>query len=68
MAAARTALIRSGVIEDAGAVALLVTVTAVVAPLILAYLVRGTPARFLFERPAWARLAPRRGPALQPAE
>lgn len=68
MAAARWALIRSGLIEDAGVVALLVTVTAVVVPLILARLVRGTPARFLFERPAWARLAPRRGPALQPAE
>ncbi len=30
--------------------------------------VRGTPFRFLFERPAWARLKPARGPALQPAE
>jgi hypothetical protein len=30
--------------------------------------VRNTPFRFLFERPAWARLKSARGSVLQPAE
>jgi uncharacterized membrane protein YcfT len=66
MAAARTALVRSGAIADAGTIALLVTAAGVVGPLILHRLVRGGRLRFLFERPARFRLAPRR--TLQPAE
>ena len=71
MAALRTALVRSGVIEDIGLVALLVTLTAVVVPLAIERVVRHTPARFLFRRPAafhlvgedGGRPAPRLAPA-----
>lgn len=52
MAALRTALIRSGVIDDVGLVSLLVTMAAVAVPLGIERLVRHTPARFLFRRPA----------------
>jgi hypothetical protein len=45
---------------------MLVTVTAVVAPLVFYWTVRNTPARFLFERPDWARIPARR--QLVPAE
>ena len=38
-------------------------------PIVLYWMVRATPLGFLFERPAWARLGPRRGrEALVPAE
>ena len=39
------------------------TASGVIAPLVLFWIVRGTPLKFLFERPAWASLrpAPRRG-------
>ncbi|KMO10661.1 acyltransferase [Methylobacterium platani JCM 14648] len=71
MAALRTALIRSGIIADVGTVSLLVTVAAVAVPLGIERLVRHTPARFLFRRPAAchlvgaeeARPAPRLAPA-----
>ena len=36
--------------------------------LLLYWLVRNTPFRFLFERPAWARVERKRAPVLQPAE
>jgi uncharacterized membrane protein YcfT len=62
MAASRTALVKAGVIADAGTVALLVTAAGVVGPLVLARLVRGTPLRFLFERPHILSLG-RGGPA-----
>ncbi|AWN49016.1 acyltransferase [Methylobacterium terrae] len=52
MAALRTLLVRSGIIDDVGLVSLLVTVTAVALPLGIERLVRHTPARFLFRRPA----------------
>ena len=67
MAAAREILLRAGPIEDVGTISLLVTIAAVVAPLVLERIVRSTPAAFLFERPGWARLAPRRA-AMAPAE
>jgi len=71
MAALRTALVRSGIIEDVGLVSLLVTLTAVAVPLAVERLVRHTPARFLFRRPAAFHLvgeeravpAPRLAPA-----
>jgi hypothetical protein len=40
----------------------------VILPLALFWIVRGTPARFLFERPAWAHFAVRRAARLVPAE
>lgn len=67
MAVTRTGLLKVGVIEDVGTISLIVTASAVVGPLVLYWIVRGTPLRFLFERPAWARLGGRRT-TLVPAE
>ena len=68
MAASRAVLLKTGVIADIGTVSLLVTTAGVAGALALFWAVRGTPLRFLFERPAWARLERKRAPALQPAE
>ena len=68
MAATRTLLLKTGVIPDLGAVALIVTFVAIAAPLVLQRIVRGTWAGFLFERPAMFRLGGERRPALAPAE
>ena len=68
MAAARTVLLKFGLIPDIGTVAALVTIAGVAGALTWFWMVRGTPFRFLFERPAWLRIAPARAPALQPAE
>ncbi|MDB5592137.1 acyltransferase family protein [Enterovirga sp.] len=69
MAATRLILVRTGVIEDAGWVAAIVTAVAVVAPLVIERLVRHTRLSFLYRRPAWARLRSRAsGLRLQPAE
>lgn len=54
MATAREALISFGVISDVGLMSLVVWILASVAPLVLFWLVRNTPARILFERPRWA--------------
>jgi uncharacterized membrane protein YcfT len=66
MAASRAVLLRTGL--ELGTVALLVTASGVAGAVALFWAVRGTPLRFLFERPAWARLAPKPKLALQPAE
>ncbi len=66
MAATRTALLKFAPGLDLGIVALTVTAAGVVTPLILHMLVKNTHARFLFKRPAWAKLqppAPRHAPA-----
>src|SRR5437762_1045889 len=68
MAATRLALLKTGIVTDLGAVSLIVTVAGVIGALCWYRAVRGTPFRFLFERPAWARLKPARAPVLQPAE
>jgi uncharacterized membrane protein YcfT len=68
MAATRTILLKSGIIPDIGTVSLLVTGAGVVGALIWFWAARYTPFRFLFERPAWARLMPQRVRMLQPAE
>ncbi len=68
MAAARTALIKSGLIADAGTISLIVTVAGVVGALALYWAVRNNALRFLFERPAWARLGREPRVRLQPAE
>ena len=62
MAATRAVLVRTGVIADVGIVSALVTASAVLVPLALEWLSRGTRFSFLFERPAWARL-----PSARPA-
>lgn len=59
MAATRIVLVKSGLVSDIGTLSLLVTITAVTAPLALHALVRGTRLDFLFVRPAWARLGGR---------
>jgi uncharacterized membrane protein YcfT len=68
MAATRIVLLKTGIIADLGIVSLTVTLAGVVGALLWFWAVRNTPFRFLFERPAWARLKSRRAPALQPAE
>ncbi|GJD52241.1 hypothetical protein OPKNFCMD_5004 [Methylobacterium crusticola] len=66
MAATRTALVRTGLVDDVGVVSALVTLAAVVVPLGIERLVRHTPARFLFRRPAAFHIAGERPGAAQP--
>ena len=56
MAVTRAVLLRLGIISDIGTISLIVSATAVIGPLVLFWIVRGTFARFLFERPNWAHL------------
>ena len=56
MAVTRIALLKSGVLTDLGTISVIVTAAGVVFPLVLYWIVRNTPARFLFERPEWAHL------------
>ena len=67
MAVSRTVLLRLGVIDDIGTISVLVTAAGVIGPLVLFWTVGGTRFRFLFERPAWARLETKRL-VLVPAE
>jgi uncharacterized membrane protein YcfT len=62
MAATRAILIKLGIVSDTGTISLIVSVAAVIGPLVLHWIVRDTRARFLFERPVWAHLHPRRIP------
>ncbi len=68
MAVTRIALVKTGIVTDPGTVAFLVTSAAIIAPLVLHWLVRGTALNFLFERPARFRLSVPKRVALQPAE
>jgi uncharacterized membrane protein YcfT len=68
MAVTRTILLKTGVIADLGTISLIVTTAGVIGALCWYWAVRWTPLRFLFERPAWAKLRPARAPAMQPAE
>ncbi|MGE3987525.1 acyltransferase family protein [Pseudorhodoplanes sp.] len=68
MVITRLVLVKSGVITDPGNVAALVTLAAVVSPLIVYALTRGTILDFLFHRPACFRLTAPKAPVLQPAE
>ena len=56
MAVTRTVLLKLGIIGDIGTISLLVTAAGVIGPLVLFWIVRPTPLRFLFERPPWTRL------------
>lgn len=70
MAAARIALVKSGLVTDIGLVSLIVTAVAVAVPLLVHALVRDTRFRFLYERPARfkiERLLARGAPAANPA-
>ena len=66
MAASRAVLLKTGL--ELGTVALLVTASGIFGALAWFWAVRRTPLRFLFERPAWARLTAKPKYALQPAE
>lgn len=68
MAVTRTVLLKTGVISDLGTVSAIVTAAGVICPLALLWIVRNTPGRFLFERPAKFWLTEKRRPVLQPAE
>lgn len=57
--AASKGLAALGIVADTGTQVLLVTAVSLLVPVAFHRLVRGTPARFLFERPRWARIAPR---------
>jgi uncharacterized membrane protein YcfT len=67
MAASRAVLLKTGIISDIGTVSVIVTFCGVVGPLLLFWIVRRTPLRFLFERPAMFWLTPKPRLALQPA-
>jgi uncharacterized membrane protein YcfT len=67
MAGSRAVLLRTGLISDIGSVSVLVTLCGVVGPLVLFWMVRRTPLRFLFERPAMFWLTPKPRLALQAA-
>jgi uncharacterized membrane protein YcfT len=69
MAGTRVALLRSGLVPDIGLMSVIVTCAGVLGPLMLFWLTRNTPLRFLFERPKRFWLAaPKTRLALQPAE
>ena len=68
MAGSRSLLLKSGLIADAGTVSLIVTACGIAGAVALFWAVRGTALKFLFERPAWARLENKPKFALQPAE
>jgi len=59
MAATRIALLKTGLVPDQGLVVLIVTAVSVAVPPVIARATKGTKLAFLFERPRWARLAPR---------
>jgi uncharacterized membrane protein YcfT len=69
MAATRTLLLRAGLIQDIGAISLIVTVAGVVGALALWRVALAVGANFLFERPAAFWIAPQKPrTTLQPAE
>jgi uncharacterized membrane protein YcfT len=69
MAAARTLLLKTGMVTDIGLASLLVSAAALTGPLVFERLVRDTPLRFLFVRPKALRLRPVPGrPTLEAAE
>jgi uncharacterized membrane protein YcfT len=68
MAATRTLLLKTALVPDVGVVSLIVTTVGVVGALAIWWAVRGTPAKFLFERPDRFWIAPRPRAALQAAE
>jgi uncharacterized membrane protein YcfT len=69
MAASRAALLKMDLGLDLGTISMIVTAEGVTGAIVWYWILRKTPAWFLFKRPEWAHLRPRR-PALQlqPAE
>ncbi|WP_019906014.1 acyltransferase family protein [Methylobacterium sp. 77] len=62
MAATRTLIVKTGAITDIGLASLVVTIVAVVVPLVIERVVRHTPLVFLFRRPAAFHLVAERRP------
>lgn len=57
MVVSRTILLKAGLITDVGTISVLVTLAGIIGPIVLYALVEWSGwGRFLFERPAWARL------------
>ncbi len=56
MALTRVILLKLGVITDTGVASMLVWLVALISPLIVHMILRHTPLRILYERPAWAAL------------
>ena len=52
----RKIILDLGLSSDPGTVSLATTVAAIVGALIIYWVVRKTPLRYLFERPSWAKL------------
>ena len=59
MAASRVVLLKTGLIADGGTISVLVTAAGVVGPIVMFWMVRHTPLRFLFERPQMFRIKPK---------
>ena len=69
MAIARTALLKTGIVTDIGTISVLVTMIGVAGPVLFYALVQWSGVgRFLFERPAWARIDGPRRRAKEPQE
>jgi uncharacterized membrane protein YcfT len=69
MASTRTVLLHVGIIQDIGAISLIVTIVGVLGALAIWWAALATKANFLFERPDAFWIAPRKPvPVLQPAE
>jgi len=68
MAATRTALLKTAMVPDVGAMSLIVTIAGVVGALAMWWAARAVGATFLFERPDRFRIAPRPRGAMQAAE
>ena len=69
MAATRTLLLKFGLVQDIGAISLIVTVAGILGALAIWWAARGTRANFLFERPAAFWIAPKKpSRTLQAAE
>ena len=57
MAVSRASLLKTGLVPDIGTISLLVTLSAIVGPIVLYAMIQWTGyGRFLFERPEWAML------------
>ena len=67
MAATRSLMLKTGVIDDLAIVSLIVTLAGVLGPVLLFWAVRKSPLSFLFRRPQWAQIpATPRQRALKP--
>lgn len=66
MAVTRTMIVKFSLISNVGLASIVITVTGVAIPIMIHGLARRTRLRFLFERPAALRLAPRESRDFQP--